>query len=132
MRTREQEWAQSAYERVRNRDRENKDKGWRDKYLSLARGFPQLVKTSGFAHAIAFVLSRDEKAYNDFLQDVAATLRFKSVSQLEEQARTASLPEYTRLTRQVLGVSQWYRRYVDIFFGKDSGDGEAAEGGMGR
>lgn len=129
MKTREQEWAQSAYDKVHNR--QQKDRSWQDKYISQARGFSQLVKTSGLAQAIAFVASRGEEAQRAFLHDVAGTLGYESVEDLEKRAREAPLSEYIRLTRQVLGVAQWYRRYADIILAQSAGDGERVERGVG-
>jgi len=120
VKTREQEWAQSAYDKVRHRQKE--DRSWKDKYVSQVKGFPQLVKTSGLAQAIAFVDSRGEEPQRAFLHDVAATLGYESVEALEERARKAPLADYIHLTRQVLGVAQWYRRYADIIFADEKGD----------
>lgn len=125
--TRNQVWAQSAYERVIA----HKDESWADDYGSFARSFPALIHTCGLAQAIAFAQakgvergeSQDQEggralALGRFTADLAAVLGQHNAAQLAALSRQEPVSSYLRLSRDALGASVWLKRYVEALFAK--------------
>lgn len=108
MRTRSQEWAQKAYEKVREADRGEGRKEYRD----MALKFPVLVRQAGLAQALAFVDSRGKEAHRALGNDLAQVLGYENLRALAEAARKAELLQYLRLTREVLGAAEWFKRFA--------------------
>jgi CRISPR-associated protein Cmr5 len=110
MRTRAQRWAEDAYNRVKARAQG--DKGKAQKYKDMALKFPILVRQAGLSQALAFVASRGEEAHKNLVGDLAQTLGRRGLEALAEEARNAELLSYLRLTREVLGAAEWYKRFA--------------------
>lgn len=104
--------AQRAYAKVTERV---KGEGI-DKYKSFALSFPALVHSCGLAQAIAYAQA---KALPEYPQDLAyVVMKEMDIETLAQKARTANLPEYRRLTLDVISASSWIKRYVEAFFEK--------------
>lgn len=104
--------AQRAYARVTERVKgENTDK-----YKSFALGFPALVHSCGLAQAIAYAQAKALPGYREDLAYVV--MKEMNIETLAQKARTAELPEYRRLTMDVISASSWIKRYVEAFFEK--------------
>ena len=104
--------AQRAYTRVTARV------GGRnmDKYKSFALGFPALVHSCGLPQAIAYAQA---KALPEYREDLAyVVMKEMGMETLAQKARTAELPEYRRLTLDVISAASWIKRYVEAFFKK--------------
>jgi len=110
MRTRAQRWAEDAYNRVK--DCAQRDKGKAQKYKDMALKFPVLVRQAGLSQALAFVASRGEEAHKNLVGDLAQTLGRRGLEALAKEACNAKLPAYLRLTREVLGAAEWYKRFA--------------------
>jgi CRISPR-associated protein Cmr5 len=108
VRTRSQEWAQKAYERVRLRAG---DEG-AGEYKDMALKFPVLVRQAGLAQALAFVQSRGKGPHRLFAEDLAQVLGYEGLSRLVEEAHGAELLAYMRLTREVLQAAEWFKRFA--------------------
>ncbi|AEB12637.1 type III-B CRISPR module-associated protein Cmr5 [Marinithermus hydrothermalis] len=108
MHTRAQRWAQDAYERVQARART----GEAGEYKDMALKLPVLIRQAGLAQALAFVESRGKAAHKSLGEDLARTLGYEGLRDLSAQARKAPLLEYLRLTREVLGAADWYKRFA--------------------
>lgn len=108
MRTRQQEWARDAYQRVAQRAQEL----GADRYKDMALRFPVLVRQAGLAQALAFVFSRGEEAHRALAEDLAQTLGYRGLQHLLEEAQKAELLRYLRLTREVLLVAEWYKCFA--------------------
>jgi len=108
MRTRAQRWAEDAYNRVKARAQGDKAQ----KYKDMALKFPVLVRQAGLSQALAFVASRGEEGHKNLVGDLAQTLGREGLEALAEEARNAELPAYLRLTREVLGAAEWYKRFA--------------------
>ncbi|MCS6869151.1 type III-B CRISPR module-associated protein Cmr5 [Thermus sp.] len=108
MRTRSQNWAQAAYERVRAR----KDWEKREEYQDMALKLPVLVRQAGLSQALAFVHSRGKEGHRAVGDDLAAVLGYGNLEALAEAARRAELLRYLRLTREVLQVAEWFKRFA--------------------
>jgi CRISPR-associated protein Cmr5 len=108
MRTRAQRWAEDAYNRVKARAQGDQAQ----KYKDMALLFPILVRPAGLSQALALVGCRGEEAHKNFVGDLARTLGHEGLEALAEEARIAELPAYLRLTREVLGAAEWYKRFA--------------------
>jgi CRISPR-associated protein Cmr5 len=112
MSTRSQKFAQAAYTRIEKRGKPQKE------YVSFAKRFPSLLHTCGLAQAVAFAMAKREENY---LNDMAAVLHagdrpeLSSAEILNEKARTATLAEYLRLSRDALEAAGWLKRYVEAY-----------------
>lgn len=125
--TRQQEWARGSLERV-SAYAPRPDGPARDgasEYRTLCMKMPILLKQSGLSQALAFVRSRGDlgKAFCDDLSAVLAPAEAtvgsgqataKSAGhQLQERAFTAKdLGTYMSLSRDVIAVSIWFRRFA--------------------
>lgn len=108
MRTRGQVWAQAAYQKVEERAKGQEAREYKD----MALKFPVLVRQAGLAQALAFVESRGKGAHKAFGEDLAQVLGHESLGRLGQKAREAELLEYLRLTREVLGAAEWFKRFA--------------------
>lgn len=116
--TREQKRAKSAFGRVVQY--QSKEKSWRDQYGGMAHKLPVLVRQAGLAQALAFVESRDKDAHRALLADLAQTVGLAKDALLK-QSREAPLGEYLRLTREVLAIAQWYKRFAQSVLDVEAG-----------
>jgi CRISPR-associated protein Cmr5 len=116
--TREQKRAKSAFERVVQH--QSQDQSWRDQYGGMAHKLPVLVRQAGLAQALAFVESRGKDPHRALLQDLAHTVGL-SKDDLLKRSREAGLSEYLRLTREVLAVAQWYKRFAQSVLDVEAG-----------
>lgn len=102
IRTKEQQMAQAAFERVQGRS-----SGF-EEYSSFALAFPSLVHSCGLAQALAFAQA---KGRADYLSDLERVLGEDGGGDLCTRSREAELMEYMRLSRRVLMASSWIKRY---------------------
>ncbi|MBS3967036.1 MAG: type III-B CRISPR module-associated protein Cmr5 [Truepera sp.] len=116
--TREQRRAKSTFERVSQH--QGKEKTWRDQYGGMAHKIPVLVRQAGLAQTLAFVESRGKDPHRMLLADLAKTVEL-SKDALLKQSREAPLGEYLRLTREVLAVAQWYKRFAQSVLDVEAG-----------
>lgn len=100
IRTKEQQMAQAAFERVQGRS-----SGF-EEYSSFALAFPALVHSCGLAQALAFAQA---KGRTDYLSDLENVLG--EGEGLCKRSREAELMEYMRLSRRALAASSWIKRY---------------------
>lgn len=119
--TREQRYASTVYELVKNY--RLKDKDFRDKYGSMAHKLPVLIRTSGLAQALAFVEARNKEGtpQRQLVIDLNETL--KKVGQLQgvlvEQSRTIPFDEYMRLTEACIEALLWFKRFSSSLLDAD-------------
>jgi CRISPR-associated protein Cmr5 len=131
MQTREQKYANAIFKQVTGY-RDNHTEKERKEYGSMAHQLPVLVRTAGLAQALTFVEARHQEKKEDgkvikpppkqLLDDLAATLERQDGGKLAQAARAANLPEYMRLTQQVLAALVWYKRFAQSVLGVKSGD----------
>ena len=73
---------------------------------------PALLKQSGTMQAIAFLLSRKEPAAKQFASDLAAVYGTTSADALRRNVLEAPLPQYLVLSRDLIDISVWFRRFA--------------------
>ena len=104
MLTRDQRFASSALGRIQSVKSDNKKE-----YKAAAQELPATVRSAGLMQALTFMKSRGG-AHEKLLQDVAFTLGYNDETALLAATRNAHLPQYIRLTEQVIDALQWYKR----------------------
>ena len=105
MQTRDQKFAIAVYDRVIQHQNNPK----KDRYGSMAKSLPVLVRTSGLAQAITFLKSKESDGMNrELLNDLAASL---GKANLVNECLDAPLTEYMVLTKDVLAALLWFKRF---------------------
>jgi CRISPR-associated protein Cmr5 len=119
MQTRDQRYAIQILKQVQaiKRHPEYKESLYK-KYGAISFQLPILIHSAGLAQALAYVESRKEQIFKDFLRDLSITI-CKGES-LCEQARNVELPEYILLSRQVLAALLWYKRFAQSILDVDA------------
>ena len=106
IRTKEQQMAQAAFERVQGRS-----SGF-EEYSSFALAFPALVHSCGLAQALAFAQAKGRADYLSDLENVLGEdVGENGGGDLCTRSRQAELMEYMRLSRRALAASSWIKRY---------------------
>jgi len=113
MQTRTQRFAGLAIKKVEAR----KGVSARD-YKARADSFPTMVLQSGLTQALGFLCAKGG-VYLDYANDVAKVIGLPSGNTLHENAIAASLPQYRRLTQEVLEASALIKRYASIVLKDD-------------
>jgi CRISPR-associated protein Cmr5 len=114
--TRQQEWARKAHEKVLARGKGEKESA--KKYATLCMRTPALIQQAGLAQALAFLLTRKEANIDNtplgkfFVNDLAQVLKGVSGDDLQKEAHKSELPAYLALSRDVMAVAVWFRRFA--------------------
>lgn len=137
-RTRQQRWAQRAFECVNTRVA-----GWdqdiragegdtagdsattgaqpaqsqRKEYRSFARAFPTLIHVSGLAQATAFASVKSKGMRHEVLKDLDRVMR-QDQDRREDwtvcaESRAVGSAEYRLLTREAIAAALWLKRYAE-------------------
>lgn len=128
--TRQQKWAKESFERV-SRFKESSEED-RDKYRTLCLKMPALLKQSGLVQALAFIRARSGEVGKRFCNDLASAYGVGTGEEtrgqvLQEQAQKAPLPAYLALSRDLIDVSVWFRRFAQSELAKKDSPGEPAK-----
>ena len=108
IRTKEQQMAQAAFERVQGRSSGLEF----EVYSSFALAFPSLVHSCGLAQALAFAQAKGRADYLSDLENVLGEdVGENGGGDLCKRSREAELMEYMRLSRRALAASSWIKRY---------------------
>ncbi len=121
-RSRAQDWSKRAFASVRAmKPPIGKKSEAADKYRTACMKMPGLVHQSGLLQALVFVVARDEHGAR-YCDDLAAALApGEDHANLIVRAQAAPLVGYLALTRDVLEVAQWLRRFAQIELGDADG-----------
>ncbi|WP_037586643.1 type III-B CRISPR module-associated protein Cmr5 [Stenoxybacter acetivorans] len=110
--TRQQQWARIAFEQVSSYiEKKDADK---KKYRSFARSFPSLVHSCGLAQAIAFAQAKEKEERTILLEHLNKII-YKDTpgKKLEDKYLSTDVLDYIHLSRQVLDVAGWLKRYAE-------------------
>ena len=129
MQTRDQKYAQDAYEHVIEIAKK-KDEHFGRVYGSMAHKLPILIHVSGLAQALAFVFSRDKgNGLGQLLEDLSQTVcgsKSATATDLLKRSRgddpQSNLRDYLYLTEQTLAALLWYKRYAQSILKVEQGD----------
>ena len=106
----------------------HKGKSTESKYKTLCLKMPTLLKQSGVVQALAFMRARSGEEGKEFCNDLSAvygvpTLDGKTAGKdLQDQAQTVALPQYLVLSRDLIEVSVWFRRFAQSELKAEDGD----------
>lgn len=130
-RTREQARAQQVYQQI---IAINQDLAIRENYGIICLNFPAYVHQCGLCQAVAFLQSKAnsdptahprKRAYHRFLQDLSHSAMQTTIEQFTQSVRKAPLIEYQRLTREVMALANWYKRYAEAVLKVEPGQEDA-------
>ncbi len=81
---------------------------------------PSLLRQAGLVQALAFLQTRSDEG-KALVTDLAQGLDHKDAKSLQEAAHEAALPVYMSLTRNVVALAVWFRRFAQAELkGKDA------------
>lgn len=87
-------------------------------YKTRAHSFPAMVMQSGLTQALGFLRAKSQgnlgPAYRAYAQGIAEVLGKPDADALHQESIGAELPQYRRLTREVLEVAIMIRRFAQI------------------
>lgn len=112
--TRAQKWAQAALQKVQAR----RGKPGEEVYRTLCMRTPILFQQSGPVQGLAFLRARDEENIKgkDFVDDLAWVYgepdKGSGDALLSRVQSTPHLAEYLALSRDLIEVSMWFRRFA--------------------
>lgn len=125
MATRQQKLAQMAYREISTRKGDKIE----ESHARVCKIFPALIHNSGLCQAAAFAQSKTNNKgseYKIYLKSLAKLLGMDHGDELAEQARTADVMTYQRLTRDALAAASWLKRYAEALL-KESVSGGTGE-----
>lgn len=113
MSTRQQRWSLSAHQAVRAFAKDTKDK--QKKLKTYCMKMPALIQRSGAVQALAFVVSRGDEG-REFTDALAGTYdaKLKGRQLLTKAQEADQLSHYLALSRDLLEIAAWYRRFAQI------------------
>jgi CRISPR-associated protein Cmr5 len=123
----EQGRAEAAYKSVTGFKDENPGKSTLDEYKSYSKKFPMMVKTNGLGAALAFIKSKQKKAYDRIYKDLTDWLKkdHKRIIEIPDNGdllrlvvEMDSAPRYRALTNEVLAYMNWHRRFTEALLEK--------------
>lgn len=114
MATRQQKWAVATHGKVRDWKAQT-DK--RAKYKTWCRRSASLLQQSGLVQTLAFMRAKREDGagpVGDAMAQVLYDNPTKTLDALFEEAKSAPMPRYMALTRDLTAVCVWFRRFAEI------------------
>lgn len=127
--TKGQKFASKAYELVQVAA----GKDDKDKYKTVALGFPVLILSCGLAQAVSFACGKpDYQNYLADLNEVVKVVTGKEIACVQEEngkpkchdkkiSEFKTVQLYMRITRDVLEASTWIKRYAEAEIPKKNG-----------
>lgn len=106
---RQQAWSLAAHTRV-----EGLADDMRSEYRTVAMKGPVLLQQSGVMQTLAFFLSRKDPAGQRWCQHLAEIHGAGDAQALLKRAQTAEMDAYLRLSRELIDVAVWIRRFAQI------------------
>lgn len=105
---RQQDWSRKALSKVKEQVSSPKA----GKYKTLCMKAAGLIQKGGAIQALAFIRSRGEKNMgSQFYNDMAYIYGQKT---LFEDLQKAELPQYLAMSRDLIEVAAWMRRFAQI------------------
>jgi len=119
--TRNQKIAHLAFKEIKEMERvKSLQAGERERFASMAKKLPFLVRTAGLAQAISFLEAKSKSSDADkaLLSGLSATvtvmMNFPTGDLFTEKCRNANnLSEYIRLTETTLEALEWFKRFSE-------------------
>lgn len=119
MKSRSQKIAIKAFARIKDKDREPYTEEAKKKYATLVHKLPAMLLQNGLTQTTGFLLAKKNEAHHsDLLTDLRlivealATHQYEDNVDFHEAIIHLNLPQTLAMTRNVLAISGWLRRYV--------------------
>ncbi|GMV43316.1 MAG: hypothetical protein AMXMBFR64_50320 [Myxococcales bacterium] len=113
--TRQQKWSVEAHKYVLAK----KEDGAKAKYNTFCRKMPSIIQQGGLVQALVFVLARGGDVGKGFVGDLAKTYGAAGEDALLKRAQDAELADYLALSRDLIDVAVWFRRFAQIELGDE-------------
>jgi CRISPR-associated protein Cmr5 len=123
----EQGRAESAYSRVKSFVEDPQNSSAKDEYKSYSKKFPMMVKTNGLGAALAFIKSKQKKAYDRIYEDLVFWLKndHKRIVEIPEKKDLLEFvvemddsSRYRALSNEILAYMNWHRRFTEALIKK--------------
>jgi len=123
MNTRDQRFAQAAFNRIKAAEREGRD--WAENYGRQCLHLPALIHQCGLCQALTFLEAKAPKKpwFGQLKEDVIAVAGLESTAHVRE----VDVSGYQLLTREALACAQWFKRYAEAILKVEAG-GEETRG----
>ncbi len=122
--TRQQKWAKEALKRVQAYQGPDEKK-----YRTLCMRTPALIQQSGLVQALAFLRARDGEEGKRFCSDLAAVYAPEQAAKGDPGERLQTLAQstdallaYMTLTRDLIDVAIWMRRFAQAELKSDENE----------
>ena len=123
--TKSQRFSKHVFDRVQHRIAEFSDEGTRlRKYKSLCKRAGGNLRVMGLTQFLTFLAARGQRAsevhHHDLLEDLRLSCGYLGLPTAGDRlkylatVRELQLPQYMRLTREVLRLLEWHKRLSDI------------------
>ncbi len=120
--TRDQIRAQMVFEHIK--ELENSEKLGKE-YGTLANSAPTLIRSAGLMQFLAFYKAKDKNHHRKYLNYLSNELIQMEVmpvnTDLFNYVMNCNLPNYIRLTKEILALSQWHKRFAQSVLKVESG-----------
>jgi CRISPR-associated protein Cmr5 len=122
MKTREQQRAYDAYERVQARE----SSPHKADYGRVCVHLPEMIHRNGLCQTVAFLEAKSggtkpKPWFAEALADLADVTKLAPApKKFPAEVRNAQLTEYQRFTREALACAQWLKRYAEAVLKVDA------------
>ena len=124
MKTRTQQVATGAFAQVTSVKKQS-DTMQKD-YRTVALSFPAMVLQAGLTQAIGFLMAKNEKHHQLYLEHIAfLVIGNDQYDVLHRKVIDSDVGVYQQLTRQTLDAASWLKRYTQAQLPKPGKEGKA-------
>lgn len=121
LQTRTQRIALAAFNAVEAKKKDSVEA----EYRTLALAFPTMILQSGLAQAIGFLKAKNKPEHQAYLADLVKVLKeakiypdMQNAEALHHKILHSSVQQYQLLTRLLLDVASWLKRYTQALLEK--------------
>ncbi|HUE00058.1 MAG TPA: type III-B CRISPR module-associated protein Cmr5 [Bryobacteraceae bacterium] len=116
--TRDQRYAQAAFQKIKDAQRE----AWAEDYGRQCLHLPALIHQCGLCQTLTFLEAKAPKKpwFGRLRDDVIGVAGLESTAHIRE----IDVSEYQRLTRDALACAQWFKRYAEAILKVEAGGDE--------
>lgn len=122
---RQHRWARVALARVSVAA--TLDEKARNEYRSLCRNLPVLLRRSGIAQSLTFLESRSGERGDRVLHDLASVYGIPAKQLVDRAVNIEKISEYLVMSRDLLAIAGWMRRFADAVLPSPSTDAGTAQ-----
>jgi len=133
LKTRDQKRAEIVFKHIQeilDLSKTEECQGIKQKYGSLVISAPTLIRTAGLMQTLAFYEAKNDEHHKILLKNLYNELKELKIiasdaKELNNYIRSeCGLIEYMRLTKEILSIFQWHRRFAQSVLKVKLGEGE--------